>query len=55
MDIVSDLYHDSALIMPHRRLGLLTGELRRPDDDHAAYLDNDIERWDVDKVINEAK
>lgn len=55
MDIVSKMHHGSALVMPHRRLVLLTGELRRADDDHSAYLGNDIEKWDVDEVIKEAK
>ena len=54
MDIVSDMYFDSALVMPHRRYDLLTGELRRSDG-HVAYLGNDLEEWDVDKIMAEAK
>ncbi|KAE8422775.1 nucleotide-diphospho-sugar transferase [Aspergillus pseudocaelatus] len=53
MEIVNHLYRDSALILPHRPYGLLTGEFR--SNDHTAYLGNDIEMWDPDQVFKEAK
>ncbi|KAE8141233.1 nucleotide-diphospho-sugar transferase [Aspergillus pseudotamarii] len=53
MEIVNHLYRDSALILPHRPYGLLTGEFRL--NHHTAYLGNDIEMWDPDQVFKEAK
>ncbi|KAL4791233.1 hypothetical protein BDV19DRAFT_381768 [Aspergillus venezuelensis] len=44
MEIVNDLYRDSALILPHRPYDLLTGEFRSKK--HTAYLRNDVESWD---------
>ncbi|KAE8330339.1 nucleotide-diphospho-sugar transferase [Aspergillus sergii] len=53
MEIVNHLYRDSALILPHRPYGLLTGEFR--SNHHTAYLGNDDEVWDPDQVFKEAK
>ena len=53
MEIVNTLYHDSALVLPHRPYDLLTGEFRSKD--HTAYLGNDKEEWDPVAVYNEAK
>ncbi|KAL4860801.1 hypothetical protein BDV12DRAFT_181099 [Aspergillus spectabilis] len=53
MEIVNDLYKDSALILPHRRYDLLTGEFRSKS--HSAYLGNDLEPWDPEKILKEAK
>ncbi|KAF5665317.1 alpha n-acetylglucosamine transferase [Fusarium heterosporum] len=53
MEIVNKLYRDSALIFPHRRYDLLSGEFRT--DNHAQYLGSDIEIWDPVSAYNEAK
>ncbi|KAI1694279.1 glucose N-acetyltransferase 1 [Ditylenchus destructor] len=53
MDIVNNLYKDSALILPHRPYNLLTGEFRATN--HAGYLGNPEEKWDPDAVLKEAK
>ncbi|KAJ6171559.1 Golgi Precursor [Penicillium chermesinum] len=53
MEILNNLYKDSALVLPHRPYGLLTGEFR--GDDHAAYLGNKLETWDPYRVLYEAK
>ena len=53
MEIVNYLYHDSAMILPHRPYDLLTGEFRGSD--HVKYLGNDVEEWDPLAVYNEAK
>ena len=53
MEIVNHLYRDSALILPHRPYGLLTGEFRSKH--HTAYLGNDLETWDPDQIFKEAK
>ena len=53
MEIVNNLYQDSALILPHRRYDLLTGEFK--SDKHAAYLGSSEEVWDPDKALKEAK
>ncbi|PYH44750.1 nucleotide-diphospho-sugar transferase [Aspergillus saccharolyticus JOP 1030-1] len=53
MEIVNNLYKDSALILPHRPYDLLTGEFRSKN--HTSYLGNAIERWDPMDVLSEAK
>lgn len=56
MEIVNDLYKDSALILPHRPYDLLTGEFRNTDlDTHDRYLGNNEERWDPSAAFKEAK
>ncbi|OGM42752.1 hypothetical protein ABOM_008158 [Aspergillus bombycis] len=53
MEIVNHLYRDSALVLPHRPYGLLTGEFR--SNHHSAYLGNEVEVWDPEQVLKEAK
>ncbi|CAJ2512639.1 Uu.00g007580.m01.CDS01 [Anthostomella pinea] len=53
MEIVNQLYADTAMILPHRPYDLLTGEFR--GDDHQNYLGTDREEWDPVAVYNEAK
>ncbi|KAI5862520.1 glycosyltransferase family 8 protein [Durotheca rogersii] len=53
MEIVNQLYEDSAMILPHRPYDLLTGEFR--GDDHRNYLGTDREEWDPVAIFNEAK
>ncbi|KAF5020859.1 hypothetical protein F66182_7114 [Fusarium sp. NRRL 66182] len=53
MEIVNQLYRDTALVFPHRRYALLTGEFRR--DSHAPYLGSDQELWDPAAAYSEAK
>ncbi|KAI9777343.1 MAG: N-acetylglucosaminyltransferase [Geoglossum umbratile] len=53
MEIMNNLYRDSALILPHRPYNLLTGEFRSGN--HSKYLGNPEEQWDSDKVLEEAK
>ncbi|KAF6792055.1 glucose n-acetyltransferase [Colletotrichum sojae] len=46
MEVINHMFKDSAMILPHRRLALLTGEFRAKD--HSKYLapDEDIE-WNA--------
>ena len=53
MDILNTLYQDSAMILPHRRYDLLTGEFRA--DDHQKYLQDSQQQWDPDAVLKETK
>ncbi|KAI0834334.1 glycosyltransferase family 8 protein [Hypoxylon sp. FL0890] len=53
MEIVNQLYADSAMILPHRPYDLLTGEFR--GDNHQNYLGTDREEWDPVAIFNEAK
>ncbi|KAH8424920.1 uncharacterized protein LDX57_002666 [Aspergillus melleus] len=53
MEILNNLYRDSALIIPHRPYDLLTGEFRSRK--HTDYLGNPLEPWDPVKVFQEAK
>lgn len=56
MEIVNDLYKDSALILPHRPYDLLTGEFRNTESNtHDRYLGNDKEQWDPSAAFKEAK
>ncbi|KAM0328182.1 hypothetical protein ACHAQA_005589 [Verticillium albo-atrum] len=48
MEVVNHLFADNAMILPHRRLALLTGEFRHALDDHKAYLaPDDDEEWNA--------
>lgn len=53
MEIVNQLYGDSALIIPHRPYNLITGEFRGGN--HSRYLGSVGERWDPVAAFNEAK
>ncbi|KAI2705974.1 CAZyme family GT8 [Penicillium roqueforti] len=53
MEIVNDLYKDSAFVLPHRRYDLLTGEFRGKE--HAGYLGNPLEEWDPYAILKETK
>ncbi|KAJ3572677.1 hypothetical protein NPX13_g4967 [Xylaria arbuscula] len=53
MEIVNQLYADSAMILPHRPYDLLTGEFR--GDNHQNYLGTDREEFDPVTIFNEAK
>ncbi|KAI0409105.1 glucose N-acetyltransferase [Xylaria palmicola] len=53
MEIVNQLYGDSAMILPHRPYDLLTGEFR--GEDHQYYLGTDREEFDPVAIYNEAK
>ncbi|GLB08574.1 N-acetylglucosaminyltransferase [Aspergillus tubingensis] len=53
MELMNERYADSALVLPHRQYGLVTGEFRK--DDHRAFLGNEHEEWDPEKVLAEAK
>ncbi|RGP65900.1 hypothetical protein FLONG3_9032 [Fusarium longipes] len=53
MEIVNDLYGDSALVLPHRPYDMITGEFR--EDNHTKYLGSDAEPWDPVAAYNEAK
>ncbi|RFU79713.1 glucose n-acetyltransferase [Trichoderma arundinaceum] len=52
MEILNELFKDSAMILPHRRLALLTGEFRNKD--HSKYLaPDDDEEWDAENERNQ--
>lgn len=53
MEILNNLYRDSALIIPHRPYAVLTGEFRSKK--HTDYLGNPLEPWDPVKTFQEAK
>lgn len=53
MEIMNDLYKDSALVLPHRPYAMLTAEFRR--NDHKLYLGSDAEKWDPKAVLAEVK
>ncbi|PKX90240.1 glycosyltransferase family 8 protein [Aspergillus novofumigatus IBT 16806] len=53
MELLNNRFADSALVLPHRQYGLVTGEFRKKD--HRNFFGNDYETWDPDKVLAEAK
>lgn len=53
MDILNQLYGNTALIIPHRPYLVLSGEFRQTD--HARYLGRADEGWDAVTAFNEAK
>ncbi|CZR41585.1 uncharacterized protein FPRO_11174 [Fusarium proliferatum ET1] len=53
MEIINQLYGDSALVFPHRRYALLSGEFR--NDKHPHYLGSELETWDPAATYSEAK
>jgi hypothetical protein len=55
MEIVNQLYVDSALVLPHRQYDLLTREFWRAPDDHAYYLGSADGTWNPVAVLREAK
>ena len=52
MEILNNFYGDSAMVLPHRQYGLLSGEFRNAD--HRNYLGNALETWDPERVMKEA-
>ncbi|KAI9721735.1 MAG: hypothetical protein M1812_002070 [Candelaria pacifica] len=55
MNVVTNLYRDNAMILPHRIYDLITGELRvGKDANHTGFLGSEEEKWDADKAIREA-
>ncbi len=56
MEIVNRLYGRDAMVLPHRRYTLLTGEFRNLDPrGHVEYLGNEYEVWDPNAALREAK
>lgn len=53
MELLNDRYGDSALVLPHRQYGLMSGEFRSKD--HKNFLGNGDEVWDPDRALTEAK
>ena len=53
MEVMNQLYRDSAMVLPHRPYLMITSELYELD--HARYLGNDEEVWDPDLAIGELK
>lgn len=52
MEILNRFYGDTAMVLPHQQLGLLSGEFRA--EDHGNFLGNDHETWDPERVFEEA-
>ncbi|KAF0325589.1 glucose N-acetyltransferase [Colletotrichum asianum] len=52
MDLVNIMFKDTASILPHRRLALLTGEFR--DDDHQKYLGQHDDNWDPVEEVSKS-
>ncbi|PYI23227.1 nucleotide-diphospho-sugar transferase [Aspergillus violaceofuscus CBS 115571] len=53
MEILNQLYRDSAVVLPHRSYILLTGEFRARN--HSNYLGSPEATWDPDLALQEAK
>ena len=56
MEIVNELYNESALVLTHCPYKLLTSKFAKPTTaDHSAYLDDNETAWDPEAVFEEAK
>jgi len=55
MEVLNDLYGGIAMVLPHRRYGLLTKEFRGRRGEHGYYLGSAEEEWDAMRVLEEAK
>ncbi len=51
MEMINARYADHAMVLPHRKLVLLTGEFRATT--HEKYLGNDYEQWDPERALRE--
>lgn len=54
MEIINNLYRDSAMILPHRPYAMLTGEMRNTKV-HKNYMGSAEEPFDPDVIMNETK
>ena len=54
MEIIDNLYRDSAMILPHRPYAMQTGEMRNTHI-HKSYMGSAEEPFDPDAVMNETK
>ena len=52
MEILNRFYGDSAMVLPHRQYGLISGEFRASQ--HSNYLGSHYETWNPDLVYREA-
>ena len=52
MEILNRFYGDSAMVLPHRKYGLLSGEFRLQN--HENYLGNGHDTWDPEQALKEA-
>lgn len=55
MEVLNDLYLDSALVIPHRGYAMLSAEFRGSDEQHALYLGSADELWDPVAAYEEAR
>ncbi|BCS21422.1 N-acetylglucosaminyltransferase [Aspergillus puulaauensis] len=53
MELMNEFYGDSAMVLPHRQYGLVSGEFRSQN--HTAFLGSVDEVWDPDRALSEAK
>jgi alpha-N-acetylglucosamine transferase len=53
MEVLNNLFRDSAMVLPHRRIALLTGELRGQNHDRYMSEDND-EEWNAMAEVSRA-
>ncbi len=52
MELLNQFYGDSAMVLPHQKYGLLSGEFRA--ESHKNYLGNDHDTWDPEQVLKKA-
>lgn len=52
MDILNRFYRDSAMVLPHQKYGMLSGEFRAKD--HSNFLGNTYDYWNADRTFREA-
>lgn len=55
LDLINDLYLDSAMVLPHRGYTMLSSEFRGSEEGHALYLGSEDEIWDPATAYDESK
>ncbi|KAF4629827.1 hypothetical protein G7Y89_g8312 [Cudoniella acicularis] len=54
MEIVNRVFGGECKVLPHREYALLTGEFRRKEKEHGAYI-GEMEEWDPEREVKRAK
>ena len=52
MDILNNFYDNTAMVLPHQKYGLISGEFR--SEDHKHFLGHPDREWDPQRALDEA-
>lgn len=52
MELINDVFGATAMVLPHRGLAMLSGELRQSE--HSRYLGEDADDWNTERELQES-